>query len=77
ETLGIAREEVVAIGDNLNDLDMVQYAGLGIAMGNGAPAVQQAAGWVCPSQADDGVAVAIETRVLAKAPNATAAGATA
>ena len=77
ESLGIAREEVVAIGDNLNDLDMIQYAGLGIAMGNGAPAVRQAAGWVCPSQADDGVAVAIEERVLAKAPNATAAGATA
>jgi Cof subfamily protein (haloacid dehalogenase superfamily) len=70
EQLGIAREEVVAIGDNLNDLDMIEYAGLGIAMGNGAAAVKAAAGWVCPTQAEDGVAVAIEQRVLTGAPNA-------
>lgn len=73
ERLGVAREEVVAIGDNLNDLDMIEYAGLGIAMGNGAPAVRQAAGWICPTQAEDGVAVAIEERILAGAPRATAA----
>jgi Cof subfamily protein (haloacid dehalogenase superfamily) len=73
ERLGIAREEVVAIGDNLNDLDMIEYAGLGIAMGNGAPAVREAAGWVCPSEADDGVAVAIEERILAGAPYAATA----
>ncbi|HEV7215304.1 MAG TPA: Cof-type HAD-IIB family hydrolase [Chloroflexota bacterium] len=73
ERLGVAREEVVAIGDNLNDLDMIEYAGLGIAMGNGAPAVRQAAGWTCPTQAEDGVAVAIEERILAEAPRAAAA----
>lgn len=71
ERLGIAREEVVAIGDNLNDLDMIQYAGFGIAMGNGADAVKQAARWICPTEADDGVAVAIEEKVLAAAPHAT------
>jgi Cof subfamily protein (haloacid dehalogenase superfamily) len=73
EQLGIAREEVVAIGDNLNDLDMIEYAGLGIAMGNGVPAVRAAAGWVCPTEAEDGVAVAIEQRVLTGAPRAAVA----
>jgi len=64
DRLGIAREEVVAIGDNLNDLDMIQFAGFGIAMGNGAPSVQAAAAYVAPTQADDGVAEAIIGHVL-------------
>lgn len=73
EHLGIRREEIVAIGDNLNDLDMIEYAGLGIAMGGGSPAVQERADWVCPPESEDGVAVAIEERVLTEAPDAVAA----
>lgn len=73
--LGVAREEVAAIGDNLNDLDMITYAGLGIAMGNGAASVREVAAWVCPPEAEDGVAVAIEERILAEEPGGVAAGA--
>ena len=40
---GIAPEEIVAVGDDHNDLDMIRYAGLGIAMGNAVPEVKAAA----------------------------------
>ena len=62
--LGIKQQEIIAIGDNLNDLDMIAYAGLGIAMGQSAPAVQQIAKWVAPPQHEDGVAAAIEHFLL-------------
>lgn len=60
--------EVAAIGDNLNDLDMIQFAGFGVAMGNGSAPVKAAAAFVAPTQAEDGVAVAIEEQILAHAP---------
>jgi len=75
ELVGATRDEVAAVGDNLNDLDMLVYAGLGIAMGNAAPDVKAQADWVCPPEADDGVAVAIEERILAGIPDGVAAGA--
>ena len=54
----------MAIGDNLNDLDLVTAAGFGVAMGDGDPRVRAAADWVTTSYADDGAAVAIERFVL-------------
>jgi Cof subfamily protein (haloacid dehalogenase superfamily) len=57
--LGVAREEVVAIGDQENDLSMIAWAGLGLAMGNAIPEVQRAAAAVLPSVAEEGVAYAI------------------
>ncbi len=62
--LGIKKEEVIAIGDNINDICMVQNAGLGIAMGNGAPSVQSVAKEVAPSNDEDGVATMIEKYIL-------------
>lgn len=64
ELLGLTREQVVAIGDNYNDLEMLQYAGVGIAMGNAPLDVQRQADWVAPSVEEDGVVAAIETWVL-------------
>lgn len=60
ERLGIAQEETVAIGDNPNDLDMIAWAGLGIAMANSSPEVIAAADWVTGSVEEDGAAQAIE-----------------
>jgi Cof subfamily protein (haloacid dehalogenase superfamily) len=57
--LGITREEVMVMGDNFNDVEMLQYAGLGVAMGNAPPEVKQIADWVAPDVEADGVAVAI------------------
>ncbi len=62
--LGIAPEEVVAIGDNHNDIGMLRFAGLGVAMGNAHDEVKAAADYVTLSNAEEGVAVAIETLVL-------------
>jgi Cof subfamily protein (haloacid dehalogenase superfamily) len=59
ERLGVTREEVVAIGDQENDLSMIRWAGLGLAMGNAIPAVQAAAAAVLPSVQEAGVAYAI------------------
>ncbi|MEA5467438.1 Cof-type HAD-IIB family hydrolase [Spirulina sp. 06S082] len=64
EILGYAAENVMAIGDNYNDLEMLEYAGLGIAMGDAPPDVQKIAKWVAPSVDEDGVAEAIAKFLL-------------
>jgi Cof subfamily protein (haloacid dehalogenase superfamily) len=62
--LGIPRERVIAIGDHENDLPMIAWAGLGLAMGNAIPAVREAADAVIPSVEEAGVAWAIEHYLL-------------
>ncbi len=62
--LGIARQEVVAIGDNHNDIGMIRFAGLGVAMGNAHDEVKAAADFVTLSNAEEGVARVIEELIL-------------
>lgn len=62
--LGLKPGNMMAIGDGLNDLDMLAEAGIGVAMGNALPEVQAAADYVTASQDQDGVAEAIEKWVL-------------
>lgn len=57
---GIAASDVVAFGDGLNDVDMLRWAGHGVAMSNAAPMVRDAADSIAPSNEDDGVAVVVE-----------------
>jgi Cof subfamily protein (haloacid dehalogenase superfamily) len=64
EYLGIKREEIVACGDAGNDLSMVKYAGLGVAMGNATSEVKAAADFVTTSNDEDGVAKVIEQFIL-------------
>lgn len=64
EHLGIAQEEVMAIGDSFNDLEMIQYAGTGVAMGNARPEIKEQANIVTVSNEEDGVAEAIERYIL-------------
>ncbi|MDR2320631.1 MAG: Cof-type HAD-IIB family hydrolase [Microbacterium sp.] len=64
DRLGIDRSEVLAFGDALNDVEMLRWAGRGVAMANAEPEALAAADEVAPSNAEDGVAVMIE-RVLA------------
>jgi Cof subfamily protein (haloacid dehalogenase superfamily) len=64
EHLGVQRAEVMAIGDQDNDLPMITWAGFGVAMGNGSPAVKAAADWIAPAVTEDGAAVAIERFTL-------------
>jgi hydroxymethylpyrimidine pyrophosphatase-like HAD family hydrolase len=56
----IAREEVMAIGDNHNDLTMLRYAGLGVVMANAEDELKQMGFALTASNEEDGVAVAIE-----------------
>ena len=60
ERLAVAPEEVVAVGDNLNDLPMLSWAGLGLAVANATPEVLDAADAVLPANAADGVAQLLE-----------------
>ncbi|BCQ42483.1 hypothetical protein ERHA55_00100 [Erwinia rhapontici] len=64
DRLGLQREEVMALGDQENDLAMLEFAGTGVAMGNGIDAVKAIAQFVTTSNLEDGVAVAIEKFVL-------------
>lgn len=61
---GIARDEVIAIGDQDNDRSMIEWAGLGVAIGNAVESVKTLADYVAPTAADDGVAEVIEKFVL-------------
>jgi len=64
---GFAREEVMAIGDNHNDLEMLSFAGIPVVMGNGVPALK-AYGWHETGTNDEnGVALAIEQFALREA----------
>lgn len=63
--LGIEREEIMACGDGMNDLEMLKAAGLGIAMENAMEEVKQAADYITDTNENNGVAKAIEKFALA------------
>ena len=62
--LGLARDEVMAIGDGLNDVSMLRAAGVAVAMGNAAEAVKAVADVITADNDSDGVAAAIEALIL-------------
>lgn len=64
EELGISIKEVMAVGDSLNDIAMIEQAGLGIAMGNAQDVVKQKADWITATNGKDGVAAAIRRWVI-------------
>lgn len=61
---GIDRKEVMAVGDSYNDIDMIEWAGLGVAMGNAFDPVKEAANFVTATNDEDGVAEAIRRFIL-------------
>lgn len=64
EQLGVDREELIAFGDNYNDMTMIGYAGMGVAMANGEDEIKKIANYVCESNDEDGVAKTIEKFLL-------------
>ncbi len=64
DVLGLAAHQVMAMGDNCNDLEMIAYAGIGVAMKGGPAIVQERADWVAPSVEEDGVAQVIRQFLL-------------
>ena len=59
ERLGLDMSRVAAIGDGLNDIEMIEASAFGIAMGNAAAQVKSVADWVTSSQDDAGVSEAV------------------
>lgn len=64
QNLNINSSEIMTIGDNENDIPMIEYAGLGVAMGNGLDGVKSRADYVTDTNNNDGVAKAIEKFIL-------------
>ncbi|NLJ57093.1 MAG: HAD family phosphatase [Firmicutes bacterium] len=64
EKEGIAPREMVAFGDSYNDVDMLKFAGLGVAVANAPQDVQAAADAIAGSNTEDGVARFIEEHLL-------------
>jgi len=66
DRLAIPQERTVAFGDGENDVELVEWAGFGIAVANAHERVLAAADWTCPSAEDEGVAQVLEAIVAAK-----------
>lgn len=64
DRLAVKKEQVLVIGDNLNDLAMFPYARISVAVANALDEVKQRASAVAPGDDDEGVAWALETFVL-------------
>jgi Cof subfamily protein (haloacid dehalogenase superfamily) len=64
DTWQIPSSQVIAVGDAENDLSMIEWAGLGVAMGQAAAHVRAAADWVAPSVDEDGVAAVVARFIL-------------
>lgn len=62
----IGKSEVIAIGDNYNDINMLEFAGLGIAMGNAPEDVKKCAKAITCTNDEDGVAEALRRYILSK-----------
>jgi Cof subfamily protein (haloacid dehalogenase superfamily) len=69
DSLGIDREEVLAVGDSMNDESMIRWAGVGVAMRNGDPRIKAIASFVTAhTNEEDGVADLVERYILGKEP---------
>mgnify|MGYP005856599503 FL=1 len=65
EYYGIVRSEMIAVGDGFNDLSMIEYAGLGVAMGNACNEIKERADYVTLTNDKNGLAHVIYKFVLA------------
>lgn len=64
DILGIPRENTVAVGDSENDIRMLEYAAIPVAMGNADDAVKDMCRYICPPVNEDGAAVMVEQLFL-------------
>ena len=62
--MGFTASETVAFGDGENDVELVEWAGYGVAVENAHERVKAVADWICPSAADQGVAQVLEALLL-------------
>ena len=64
EHLGLSKDQMISCGDGYNDLTMIEYAGLGVAMANARDVVKQAANYITLSNDNDGIAHVIQEFML-------------
>lgn len=64
EKMQIKPEEIIAIGDNMNDKKMIENAGMGVAMGQSVPIIKESAKYVTNTNTEDGVAKALDDLVM-------------
>ncbi len=64
EYYGVGRDEIIAVGDSYNDLEMIDYAGLSVVVGNARPEIKARADYVCRSNDECGVAEVVEKFIL-------------
>lgn len=62
--LGVTQAEILALGDEENDREMLDFAGMGIAMGNASPSIKMLADAITASNDDEGVRLALERYIL-------------
>ena len=65
-TLGITKEEVIACGDGYNDLSMINFSGLGVAMSNAADDIKAQSDYVTLSNEEDGIAHVVDKFILSE-----------
>ena len=66
ETFGLRKENVICCGDGFNDITMIKFAGLGVAMGNAQPEVKEAADYITGTNDEDGLVPVIDKFLLAE-----------
>ncbi len=63
-SIGLTRDNAICCGDGYNDISMIKYAGLGVAMGNAQPAVKEAADYITGTNDEDGLVTVMEDFIL-------------
>lgn len=66
ETVGLTRENTICCGDGFNDMTMIKYAGIGVAMANAQEEVKKSADFITDSNDEDGIVKVIDTFILPK-----------
>lgn len=64
--INMTKEEMIAVGDGFNDLSMIKFAGLGVAMANAQDVVKENADYITLSNEEDGVAHVVHEFILKK-----------
>ncbi len=64
ESIGHTKEDAICCGDGFNDISMIRYAGVGVAMGNAQPAVKEAADYITATNDEDGLVEVIDKFIL-------------
>lgn len=64
EKVGLTKENAICCGDGFNDISMIKYAGMGVAMGNAQPAVKEAADYITGTNDEDGLVQVIDEFIM-------------